>query len=259
MLSVGWRSGSTLLQRLIVSSKEVLVWGEPFDRLNLVSRMAASLVPIDNAYPWHPQLLDASGASAEELASSWIAKLSPDPSHLRAAYRDFFRRLLGRPAEEQGFARWGLKEVRLGGDEARFLQWLFPAATFVILHRDPYRAYRSYADRPALAPWYRRWGEDPVISASDFGRHWADLAESLLDAAPDLGALVVGYDELVAGASAVDRIEEHLSVTVDRGVLGEKVGSYSNQTDPRFSRAEVRALRRTIGATAERLGYHPAS
>ena len=32
ILSAGWGAGSTLLQRLIMSSGEVLVWGEPFDQ-----------------------------------------------------------------------------------------------------------------------------------------------------------------------------------------------------------------------------------
>lgn len=36
LLSAGWRSGSTLLQRLIMSDARVLIWGEPYDECGLV-------------------------------------------------------------------------------------------------------------------------------------------------------------------------------------------------------------------------------
>ncbi|MEO0535490.1 MAG: hypothetical protein AAF215_16660 [Cyanobacteria bacterium P01_A01_bin.123] len=32
VFSAGWRSGSTLLQRLVMSDKSVVIWGELFNR-----------------------------------------------------------------------------------------------------------------------------------------------------------------------------------------------------------------------------------
>ena len=40
LLSAGWRSGSTLLQRLIMSDKHVLIWGEPYDECGAIQAMA---------------------------------------------------------------------------------------------------------------------------------------------------------------------------------------------------------------------------
>ncbi|MEQ8264468.1 hypothetical protein [Pseudohaliea sp.] len=51
LLSAWWRSGSTFLQRLMLSSKEVPIWGEPFDRCNLIQLLAESLAPINGEWP----------------------------------------------------------------------------------------------------------------------------------------------------------------------------------------------------------------
>ena len=42
VFSAGWRSGSTMLQRMIMENNpELLIWGEPFDLTNLHDHMAA--------------------------------------------------------------------------------------------------------------------------------------------------------------------------------------------------------------------------
>ena len=38
LFSAGWRSGSTLLQRLITHGGEVMMWGEPFGALDALTR-----------------------------------------------------------------------------------------------------------------------------------------------------------------------------------------------------------------------------
>ena len=40
LLSAGWRSGSTMLQRLLMSDPGVLIWGEPYDECGLVQALA---------------------------------------------------------------------------------------------------------------------------------------------------------------------------------------------------------------------------
>src|SRR6185312_12863121 len=40
LLSAGWRSGSTLLQRMIMEKNhDILMWGEPFDHASIFDRM----------------------------------------------------------------------------------------------------------------------------------------------------------------------------------------------------------------------------
>ena len=45
LFSAGWRSGSTLLQRLVMSDKQVLIWGEPYDECGPVQAMAQTMKP----------------------------------------------------------------------------------------------------------------------------------------------------------------------------------------------------------------------
>ena len=37
--AIGWRCGSTLLQRILMTDPRVFIWGEPLDRLGLLSRL----------------------------------------------------------------------------------------------------------------------------------------------------------------------------------------------------------------------------
>ena len=43
LLSAGWRSGSTLLQRLMMSDSRVLIWGEPYDECGTIQALADSM------------------------------------------------------------------------------------------------------------------------------------------------------------------------------------------------------------------------
>ena len=115
ILSAGWRSGSTLLQRLICSSKEVVVWGEPYARCELVQHLTQSAAALNTEYPKEGHQPDLSSIS--DLENKWIANLFPSSKDLKASYRAALDGLLARPAFRDGYARFGMKEVRL--DAAR--------------------------------------------------------------------------------------------------------------------------------------------
>ena len=74
ILSAGWRSGSTLLQRLVSSGEGRFIWGEPYDRSMIIQNMAQSLAPFEEKYP-----LDRFIQSVEQnsVAQIWAANLYP--------------------------------------------------------------------------------------------------------------------------------------------------------------------------------------
>lgn len=43
LMAAGWRTGSTLLQRLIMSDSRVLMWGEPYHECGLIQNLAGSM------------------------------------------------------------------------------------------------------------------------------------------------------------------------------------------------------------------------
>jgi len=73
VLAAGWRSGSTLMQRLVASTGEIFMWGEPYDHAALVMRLAESLLPIGQRWPPKDAIVD--GAAYLYLANvnnTWV-------------------------------------------------------------------------------------------------------------------------------------------------------------------------------------------
>jgi hypothetical protein len=140
LLATGWRAGSTLLQRILVTDPKVLLWGEPFGDLALLSKIAEMVGHISELYLLKERFIQ-DNLTSPAMATSWIATLYPPGDDFRLALRSLFDQWLGEPSRQRGFARWGLKEVRLGAAEAILLHWLYPQAKFVVLSRHPYDCY----------------------------------------------------------------------------------------------------------------------
>jgi hypothetical protein len=247
ILSAGWRSGSTLLQRLVNSTERYFIWGEPYHRTDLVRRLAESLIPFATGWP-PPEYVHAQTGDGDRH-DGWIANLYPALPRLLDSHRALLRELLAPPPERAG-REWGFKEVRLSADYAVYLHLLFPGARFVFLIRDPRTAYRSYRTRPA---WFERWPGTQVRTPHAYGRLWRRLAESFLAHQRGLGALVLRYEDLVAGGEAVDRLERALGAEVDRSVLAQRVAGVERGGAP--SRLELSILDRATRPVAARLGY----
>jgi hypothetical protein len=168
VLSAGWRSGSTLVQRALLS--ECLIWGEPLGQAGLIERLADPLRVVSEGWP-EPHFVYR-GQRIEALQEKFIANLYPPPEHWLAAHLAWFDAMFAQPARGAGQPRWGLKEVRLSADHAAYLRWLYPRAKFIFLIRNPYAAFRSFAARRDKGwRWYHRWPEHPVTPEL-FGRHW---------------------------------------------------------------------------------------
>lgn len=255
LAATGWRSGSTMVQRLLMTDPATVVWGEPYNRLDLLRRMAGMFATFTPDYPtrdirWPADLLD------RDLTTEWVANLYPDGTDLLDAHRRFHDVLFGEPARRVGASRWGLKTVRLDAGHAHYLRLLFPRTRIVFLVRDPYLAYASY--RRQGSRWYDRWPDRPVFTPTAFGRVWHRLATSFLRHHDELDALVVRYEDVVSGAQ-VDELAHHCGTDVDASLLGRPV---TMQAPPRrfagdVRRVELALLDREVRDTARRFGYSP--
>jgi hypothetical protein len=195
VLSAGWRSGSTLVQRALMS--QCVIWGEPLGQAALIERLADPLRAVSEQWPESHFIYR--GEPIDNLAEKFVANLYPQPQHLLSAYLAWFDALFAAPARATGRERWGIKEVRLSADHAAFLRWLYPQAKFIFLIRNPYDAFRSYAARRDKGwKWFHRW-PDHQLTAELFGCHWQETAGSFLTAGEALGGLVVHYEDLDHG------------------------------------------------------------
>lgn len=253
LLSAGWRSGSTLLQRLIMSDSRVMLWGEPYDECGIVQALAKTVTAFRQGWP--PPEYYYNGAKPEQLSGDWIANLFPDASTLRHGHRAFFETTFAEPARRAGATRWGIKEVRLGVAQAHYLQWLYPDARFVFLYRNPLHAYQSYCRYGRN--WYDIWPDKPVFTPGSFGKHWRDLTEGFLRDAESLNALVVRYEDFAeSSADLLLRLEQHLGVRLDASVIERKIGSSARGGEQAWvSRLEKYLLQRAVDPLARELGY----
>lgn len=252
LLSAGWRSGSTLLQRLIMSDSRILIWGEPYDECGLIQALAETTKAIRPDWPPADYYYD--GAPPNKLSGNWIANLFPAAEDLRKGHRALFDALFAAPARRAGAPRWGIKEVRLGVEHGHYLHWLYPNARFILLYRNPLDAYRSYTRYGRN--WYDTFPDKPVFTPTAFGAHWRQLMEGYLKDAEKLGALLVRYEDLVGERPPLDDIETYLGITIDRAVLGARVGSSERGGEmASVSGFEKWLLRRAVSPQAQHLGY----
>lgn len=253
LLSAGWRSGSTLLQRLIMSDPEVLIWGEPYDECGLIQALAKSMRAFRRGWPPPDYFYD--GRPSNQLTGEWIANLFPSLPDWRNSQRALFDSLFSDPARRAGASRWGIKEVRLDASHCHYLRWLYPKARFVFLYRNPLEAYRSYCRYGRS--WYDTFPDRPVFTPTVFGNHWRRLMEGFLEEAESLGAIVIRYEDIVSGQQSLMKLETHLGTHIDPNVLQTKVGSSKRrgQSHP-VNYIERWLLKRAVGPLAGELGYH---
>ncbi|MGI9590831.1 MAG: sulfotransferase family protein, partial [Myxococcota bacterium] len=219
VLSAGWRSGSTLVQRLLCSDPSMLMWGEPFGEAIPVPRMASMLEAFVAKAANRAEDAYESLAADTPLSEQWIANLNPGFAALRRAHRAFFETLLAAPAREKGFERWGAKWVRLTAHHARYLQWLYPRARIVLLVRDPVASYRSYRGKR----WYAVNPVARVDNVFKFVAHWKYVTDSFLEAGAGLDALLLRYEDLIGDPKQVERLAQYCELDVDSSVLSVEI------------------------------------
>jgi len=252
LLATGWRTGSTLLQRILVTDPNVLIWGEPFGEMAISSRLA-DMISCFSKPPGIREWTANETIEASTLAQSWIANLTPPGEDFRLAVRRLFDQWLGEPARQRGYARWGLKEVRLGAVEAIFLHWLYPKAKFVCLSRHPYDCYRSLAD----SGWNDIYLSRPDVlvgSAAGLARHWNRLVLTLWKLPADFPAYHVKYEDVIERNFDFRKFESWLGIKIkEETALSVIVGHSSVR--PRLGWHERWIIRSEASTGMQELGY----
>lgn len=256
IFSAGWRSGSTLVQRLVTSTGQILVWGEVGGALNSIA----------DAFERYRQMLGPGGErfrhgfGGEGLAQyeafrtapasgmhQWIACMNPPEDVVLASFRKALEAIYAVPAAALGYQRWGVKEVQSGLDTALFLRRLWPNAKFVFLIRSPYACLLSIKRRGWI-DW--PGGRSPVRF---FAEHWQRLAADFRQA--DFG-LLVRYEDLVNDPDALLNLCKYLDIQpVDANFLRESRADWQAQNRAQLTAWERWQARRILGAEMRRHGY----
>jgi hypothetical protein len=242
LLGSAWRSGTTLLQRVLSSGPELFVWGENLGMSTDLRRMAERLATYDEMSAREWREFHTRGIAA------WIACLNPPAPGAREALRAFYGAYYEPRTAELGRARWGFTEVRHGAATAAFLGALFPHARFLFILRNPVDVVASMA----TLSWYAAEGGAAGVAGT-----WRANTDSLLRW-QDPRLLVVRYDTLIAeprGES--ERIARHLDLdlaALDLSLFAERQRGFKAR--PALGLEERRELQRTeLVAVATRAGY----
>ncbi len=213
ILSAGWRSGSTMLQRLFVHSGKVLVWGESGGALNNMRE----------AYEAYEQMLGDGGVKFSkgyggfgkkqfdefrkkkiDRSEMWMACMNPSENKIKAAFKSFFEEVYTKDACELSYEYWGIKDVLANIETAKWLKFLYPEAKFVFLIRNPMDCLLSIKRRNWM-------DKNSSIKALEFyTRHWKKLAKEFREA--DFGK-VVHYEELINNKSVLNELSEYTGIS----------------------------------------------
>jgi len=137
IFAASWRTGSTLLQRILNASGEVFIWGEP-------AFLPQARALYERTRTYFEKVKYNRNRAFAKTVGKWIPVVSPLPEGAIRALKLFFEELYGRETIALGLKRWGFKEVRAGAVEnIIFLKKLYPQAKFLFLVRNPYDTYKS--------------------------------------------------------------------------------------------------------------------
>ena len=209
----------------------MLIWGEIYDRCNIIQNFAKSVTAFSDSWPNENYIKQPDSIS--ELSGNWLANLYPHPNHLKASFLNFLDLLLHKPALELGAKTWGMKEVRFGLREALFLKWLYPNARFLFIQRELEDAFLSYKKFCPQKNWYSQWPEQKAFTPFAFARHRSRLLSEFNIAAQETGGLMIEYSDLVSGDFNFGRLNEYCEINVDQSILKVKVGSGEEKAEKR--------------------------
>jgi hypothetical protein len=252
---VGWRVGSTLLQRLCCSDRRAIVWGEVLGNMGLINRISEAIcIAKPDAWPFPDMWLkhrDFVGKKKETLADEFIANLYPSAGYLREGLQQFMFGWLGEPARALGFKRWGLKETRLSAADALFLRWLFPKAVFLPLIRHPFDAYQS-----CQAMGGDFWIEPRTNSPERFAEHWNRLAMSWVEGETHISVPVIRYEDLVSGDYDFGGLRTRLDLDIQPDtVMSKKAGASPHKERFPLNKKTMSLIRRVARKGMEAYCY----
>lgn len=246
IFAASWRTGSTLLQRVLNASGEVFIWGEPAflpQAIALYERMWTSF--------------EKGGHNRNEAfgkkIGKWTPVVSPYPEMVTKAFRLFFGELYGKETMALGLKRWGFKEVRAGTVEnIIFLKKIYPKAKFLFLVRNPYNTYKSMKGKKFHGNFKDPF--EPICIWSENVRQFFNNEEV------QKYCLLARYEDIVKISKKEDaelkRISEHVQIPIRKKMYKElAVKVDSSGSEKSLTSEEIKKINTIVMETAPLVRY----
>lgn len=198
------RCGSTLLQRLLNSTSDVMIWGEHDGYLNDYFWNFTHLVK------WADRHNEERMIFIEKGYDDFLPNIIPSVETLREAARIYILSLFAIPAARLGRKVWGFKEVRYGVEIALALQDLFPGARIIHINRNLIDVYMSLKSWEATNPeWSQEFTKRSV-------NNWLRINRGFIEAGREIHNLFqVRYEDMIVDPTG---FTEQLAVFLDMPV-----------------------------------------
>ncbi|HJW95803.1 MAG TPA: sulfotransferase [Thermoanaerobaculia bacterium] len=221
------RCGTTLLQRLICSAPNALLFGESVAgdiETALMMSYARALMYDASRIPVRMKLESVLSGDVNR----WLYDLTPDiDAYLHALRGQYESPLIGArdSAIRHGRAVWGVKYPRWSAATIDLLRSMIPGSRWIYIHRDVLACLRSAKGRGDLL----RPGDEVL-----FAQEWTANLEFALTLPRDERLLLLDYDELARDREAFLRSIEEFSGArpIDRSVLEHRVNDSEGYLPP---------------------------
>ncbi len=218
------RNGITLLQRLLNSSRQIIVYGENKHLCEHATCLVYSAAGIHTSGA--AELGLARKRFLTETTEFWSSSLWPDTGLYLQRTIEGFARLVDVYevcSQRYGFSRWGIKHPFSSlVDFDRFFS-LLPAGQFIYVYRNPFDVARSAKARQF------------ATTPADFVRLASNWRESVaaVRRAQRANLLVIKYEALVADPEPwLARIEEFTGIyNIDRSVMHRRFNTFCGPTE----------------------------
>jgi len=254
--SAGWRSGSTMLQRIIVDTGKVLMWGESGGALNHLrlayeayeQMLGSGTIKYKTGYGGNgKEQFNLYQGDSRRRCDLWIASMNPPIEQFQESFKSFFETIYLRNAEKLSYQRWGVKDVMADIDTARWIKNIFPKAKFIFLIRNPLDCMLSIKRRN----WIDM--DDPVKALKYYALRWKKLASEFRQA--DFGHIVY-YEKILLDKQIIDDLVSYLELPeLNKNFIGTNKVDWKANNDNQLSFYEKFKIKRILGKEALVHGY----
>jgi len=218
------RNGITLIQRLLNSSGQIIVYGENLHLIHSLPSMAITAVES------HRQAAsEFDNARKQFLAGQtegWTSNLWPDTARFANALCEAFYNaavVYEQCSREYGYGRWGLKNPLKDPYIIPRMLTLLPNCRFVFMHRHLFDVVRSAKARRFIT------NQQQLIE-------YAQLYQANMNAVlntPRPQTMIIRHADLVADPEPVlSRLEAFVGVSgIDRSVMDRKINTFAGTKD----------------------------
>lgn len=246
IFAASWRTGSTLLQRVLNASGEVFIWGEP-------AFLGQARVLYERTRTHFEKVEYNRNKAFDKTIGKRIPVVSPRPEQVTKAFRLFFDELYGKEVMALGLKRWGFKEVRADAVKNMiFLKELYPQAKFLFLVRNPYDTYKSMKGKKFHGNFEDPF--EPICIWNENVRQFFTIEEV------KKYCLLVRYEDIVK-VSIEDNVQlrnitDHVNVSIKKKMYEELAIKVDASGDEKsLTSEEIAKINNIVAETAPLLRY----